>query len=30
MKTAFHMSQDAINAFGALIGRRMPMLKRTP
>jgi acyl dehydratase len=26
----FHMSQERIDAFGALIGRRMPMLKRKP
>jgi acyl dehydratase len=30
MKNEFLMSQDAINAFGALIGRRMPTLKRKP
>ena len=30
MKSEFHMSQEAIDGFGALIGRRMPMLKRKP
>jgi acyl dehydratase len=30
MTSEFQMSQDAINAFGALIGRRVPMLKRKP
>ena len=30
MTSEFHMSQDAINAFGALIGGRVPTLKRKP
>lgn len=28
--TQFHMSQQAIDDFGALIGRRVPALKREP
>ena len=30
MKTNIAMTQDAINAFGALIGKRIPWLKRKP
>ena len=30
LTSEFHMSQQAIDAFGALIGLRMPMLKRKP
>jgi acyl dehydratase len=30
LKTAFHMSQQAIDDFGALVGKRVPALKRPP
>ncbi len=30
LATAFHMSQQAIDAFGALVGQRAPQLKRKP
>jgi acyl dehydratase len=30
LQSQFHMSQRAIDAFGALIGKRVPSLKRKP
>jgi acyl dehydratase len=30
LQSQFHMSQQAIDAFGALIGKRVPSLKRRP
>lgn len=30
LNTAFHMSQQAIDDFGALVGKRVPALKRPP
>ncbi len=30
LTTEFHMSQQAIDAFGALVGQRVPHLKRKP
>lgn len=30
LQSQFHMSQQAIDAFGALIGKRVPALKRPP
>ena len=30
LQSQFHMSQQAIDDFGALIGKRVPALKRKP
>ena len=30
LKTSFHMSQQAIDDFGALVGKRVPALQRKP